>query len=68
MARKAWLKDVAERRGFGVAGKRGRKAWLKGAVLRHACRIGDVSRFADLVRMCDVNECADCGEHLKHGT
>ena len=40
--RKAWLKDVAEWRGFGVAGKRGRKAWLKGVVLRHACRIEDV--------------------------
>ena len=40
--RKTWPEGVAERRGLGVAGKRGRKAWLKGVVLRHACRIEDV--------------------------
>ena len=39
---------MAERRGLGVAGKRGRKAWLKGVVLRRASCIEDMGHSVGL--------------------
>ena len=45
--RKTWPESVAEKRGLGVAGKRGRKAWLK-VVPRRASRIEDVGHSVGL--------------------